>query len=128
MGHKFRSGWLKLSTLLAGVEELGTDEKHKGVLQEMIEDLHDPELNRMVAEKGAIRVFHENKDRVLEIMKAQDPEQWDRFIESQKLTQANLTAEKNGKAPPPGSGETDAPPSLPPPPCDAAVDEAAVSD
>jgi len=95
-GHKFRSGWLKLSNLLSGVEEIGADPNHSRVLYEMLEDLNNDELQAKVKEKGIMRVFQEDRDLVFECFRAQDPEHWDLFIESQKMARANVKVEING--------------------------------
>lgn len=92
-GHKFRASWLKpqhYDVLFSGVEEIGADPNHVRVLHEMIDDLGDEDLLKKVEEKGAIRVYMEDKEQVLRALKEADPEHWDRFIESQRKARANV--------------------------------------
>ena len=92
-GHRFRSGWFKHFNLLSGIDEIGSDPDHNHVLYELINEINDPGINKKLAEKGIVRLFKEDREEMLEILKEQDPEHWDRFIESQEKARANLKIE-----------------------------------
>ncbi|KAJ9141663.1 MAP protein 1 [Pleurostoma richardsiae] len=107
-GHKFRSGWIKDEhySMLLGVEEISANPNHARVLQEMLDELGDEELLAKCEEKGALRVYKEDKDEVLRKLREADPEHWERFIESQKMARANVTVgDLNGKPPSPKPDE-----------------------
>ncbi|OAA67977.1 cell wall biogenesis protein [Niveomyces insectorum RCEF 264] len=101
-GHRFRSNWYKHYNLLSGIDEIESDPSHKRVLDEMICELNDDNLNRKLADKGMLRLFREDREEILQCLKEQDPEHWDRFIESQEKARANLAIElaENGRGPP----------------------------
>ena len=89
--HKFRSSWVKHYNVIAGMEEMmGADEKGLEILQEMIDDLNDEKAHQLVREKGVVRVYQEDKEYLLACLRAQDPELWDRFVESQEKARANV--------------------------------------
>ncbi len=92
-GHRFRSGWFKHYNLLSGVEDISSDPAHKHVLYELVSDINDPEINRKLAEKGIVRLFKEDREQMLNVLREQDPEHWDRFIEAQEKARANLKIE-----------------------------------
>ncbi|EFX04689.1 cell wall biogenesis protein [Grosmannia clavigera kw1407] len=92
-GHRFRSGWFKHYSLLSGREDIGPDPALCQMLDELIHEVNDADLNQKVAEKGIVRVFNEDRPEILEIIKAQDPEHWERFVESQQKARANLKIE-----------------------------------
>ncbi|KJR82927.1 uncharacterized protein SPSK_03879 [Sporothrix schenckii 1099-18] len=95
-GHRFRSGWFKHYNLLSGIDEIGTDPAHKRVLYELINEMNDAGINNKLAEKGIVRLFKEDREELLQILKEQDPEHWERFIESQEKARANLKIELGG--------------------------------
>ncbi|CAK7273652.1 Microtubules assembly and stabilization protein [Sporothrix epigloea] len=92
-GHRFRSGWFKHYNLLSGVDDIGSDPAHNHVLYELISEMKDANMNKKLAEKGLVRLFKEDREEMLQILKEQDPEHWDRFIESQEKARANLKIE-----------------------------------
>ncbi|CAK7226644.1 Microtubules assembly and stabilization protein [Sporothrix bragantina] len=92
-GHRFRSGWFKHYNLLSGIDEIGSDPAHNHVLYELINEINDANINKKLAEKGLVRLFKEDREEMLQKLKAQDPEHWDRFIESQEKARANLKIE-----------------------------------
>lgn len=92
-GHRFRSGWFKHYNLLSGVDEISSDPAHNHVLYELVTDTNDPAINKKLAEKGIVRLFKEDREQLLKVLKEQDPEYWDRFIESQEKARANLKIE-----------------------------------
>ncbi|CAK7234919.1 Microtubules assembly and stabilization protein [Sporothrix eucalyptigena] len=92
-GHRFRSGWFKHYNLLSGVDEISSDPAHNHVLYELINEMNDANINKKLAEKGIVRLFKEDREEMLQILKEQDPEHWDRFIESQEKARANLKIE-----------------------------------
>jgi len=96
VGHKFRSGYMKISDVLSGVEEISADPDHSRVLHELIDEVNDDELKKKVGEKGIVRVFQEDREQIVESLRAADPEHWERFIESQKMARANLKMDGSG--------------------------------
>ncbi|CAK7270494.1 Microtubules assembly and stabilization protein [Sporothrix epigloea] len=92
-GHRFRSGWFKHYNLLSGVDDIGSDPAHNHVLYELINEMKDANINKKLAEKGLVRLFKEDREEMLQILKEQDPEHWDRFVESQEKARANLKIE-----------------------------------
>lgn len=92
-GHKFRSGIFKPRSehymLLSGIEAVGNDPNHVRFLHEMLDELDDDELRKKAEEIGVVRVFQEERERVLEKMKQSDPEHWERFAESQIMASKN---------------------------------------
>ncbi|KAL1899799.1 Microtubules assembly and stabilization protein [Sporothrix stenoceras] len=103
-GHRFRSGWFKHYNLLSGVDEIGSDPQHNHVLYELINEINDANINKKLAEKGIVRLFKEDREEMLQILKEQDPEHWDRFIESQEKARANKMIELGNPNPNGGSG------------------------
>ncbi|KUI62904.1 MAP protein 1 [Cytospora mali] len=93
-GHKFRSGWMTseqyqlLSS--AGFEELEKDAHQVRIFNELIDELDDEEINRLREEKGAAKVFEENRQMIVDACRAADPEYWARFVESQEKAKANV--------------------------------------
>jgi hypothetical protein len=98
-GHKFRSGIFKPEhyMLLSGLELVGNDPNHVRILSDMLDELGDRELSRRAEEVGAVQVFHEEKDRVLRMMREADPEHWERFAESQIMASKNRMGDGDGK-------------------------------
>ncbi|CAK7230633.1 Microtubules assembly and stabilization protein [Sporothrix curviconia] len=92
-GHRFRSGWFKHYNLLSGIDEISSDPAHNHVLYELINEINDANITKKLAEKGLVRLFKEDREEMLQKLKAQDPEHWDRFIESQEKARANLKIE-----------------------------------
>ncbi|KAK7744490.1 Microtubules assembly and stabilization protein [Cytospora paraplurivora] len=93
-GHKFRSGWMTseqyqlLSS--AGLEELKKDAHQVQILNDVIDELDDEEINRLREEKGVLRLFHENREMIVEACQRSDPEYWAKFVESQEKAKANV--------------------------------------
>lgn len=98
VGHRFRSGWFKHYNLLSGVDDIESDPAHNHVLYELINETNDANINKKLAEKGIVRLFKEDREEILRILKEQDPEHWDRFIESQEKARANLKIELGGSS------------------------------
>ncbi|EPE04916.1 cell wall biogenesis protein mhp1 [Ophiostoma piceae UAMH 11346] len=92
-GHRFRSGWFKHYNVLSGVDEVGSDPAHNHILYELVSDINDPDINKKLSEKGIVRLFKEDREQLLKVLKEQDPEHWDRFVESQEKARANLKIE-----------------------------------
>ncbi|KAK3942265.1 hypothetical protein QBC46DRAFT_256641 [Diplogelasinospora grovesii] len=94
-GHKFRTGILKPEhyNLLAGLETIGADPKHAKYLDQLLEELDDELLRTEMADKGAVRVFQERKEYILEKLREADPVHWERFVESQEMARANVSME-----------------------------------
>lgn len=94
VGHKFRRGFIQAHyDLLTGAEsEIGNDPDHERLIEHMLEDLgvDAEDIRKKVEEKGAIRTFQEERNEILKRMRDKDPVQWDRFIEAQEKTRANL--------------------------------------
>ncbi len=90
-GHKFRSGIFKPEhyLLLSGIEDVGNDPNHVRILHEMLDELDDDALRQKAEEIGVVRVFQEDRGRVLEKLKESDPEHWERFAESQLMASKN---------------------------------------
>jgi len=99
VGHKFRSGMVKISNVLSGVEEIGADPNHSRVLHELLDEVNDDKLKEKVGEKGIVRVFQEDREQIIGSLRAADPEHWERFIESQKMARANVLADADGRGP-----------------------------
>ncbi|RBR03765.1 uncharacterized protein FIESC28_11697 [Fusarium coffeatum] len=91
-GHRFRAGFIKQEQidLLSTIDDIGSDPKHVGMLTEMAEDIGG-ELLELVKKKGAVRAFKEDRDVALKCMEASDPEHWDRFVDAQYKSRANIS-------------------------------------
>ncbi|KAI7777190.1 hypothetical protein LA080_003922 [Diaporthe eres] len=93
-GHQFRSGWMTAEQyqLLssAGFEELEKDPHQVRVFNELIDELDDEEINKLREEKGAVKVFQENRQKIVDACRASDPEYWVKFVESQEKAKANV--------------------------------------
>jgi hypothetical protein len=76
--------------LLASLDEMAGDEKHLRMLEEMLDDIGDEHLVASVRDKGVLRTFKEERDRVVERMREVDPEHWERFRESQVMARENI--------------------------------------
>ncbi|ROV96448.1 hypothetical protein VSDG_05392 [Cytospora chrysosperma] len=93
-GHKFRAGWLTseqyqlLSS--AGIEELERDTHQMRIFKDMVDELDDEEINRLLQEKGAVRLFQENRQMIRDACQKTDPEYWAKFVESQEKAKANV--------------------------------------
>lgn len=117
-GHRFRSGIIKPEyfDLLNGLDETLSDPNHVTAMQEMVEELQDPDLSRKMREKGVVRLFREDREQIREALRVLDPEYWVTFVESQEKARGNVQVlSPGGKA-----VETR--------PKGAAVDESAVED
>lgn len=94
-GHRFRTSIVHSpekyeEVLLASLEEMERDPHHVRMLREMIDDLGDKVLDEAVREKGPVRVFREDRERVMEALRDVDPEHWERFRESQVMARENV--------------------------------------
>lgn len=94
-GHTFRFGWMLTSEqyhLLAstGLEELEKTPTLVRVFNEMLDELGDEELLKLRDEKGAVRVFKEHRQSIIDGFKQADPDHWARFVESQEKARANV--------------------------------------
>ncbi|KAJ0119126.1 hypothetical protein J7T55_013361 [Diaporthe amygdali] len=93
-GHQFRSGWMTAEQyqLLssAGFEELEKDPHQVRIFNELIDELDDVEINKLREEKGAVKVFQEHRQRIVDACREADPEYWARFVESQEKAKANV--------------------------------------
>lgn len=101
-GHKFRAGVVgadpdlrseHYALLTSGVEMVSADPNHARLLNDLFEELGDKTLEEEVREKGAVAVFQERREEILELMRATDPMHWDRFVESQEMARANVKLE-----------------------------------
>jgi hypothetical protein len=94
-GHHFRSGWMTAEQyqLLssAGLEELEKDPHQVRVFNDLIDELDDEEISKLREEKGAVRVFQEHRQKIVDACREADPEWWVKFVESQKKAMANVT-------------------------------------
>ncbi|TLS29156.1 hypothetical protein PpBr36_01674 [Pyricularia pennisetigena] len=97
-GHKFRSSFTRqqFDLVSCAVEEIEKDPNHARMLLGLIEDLGNEELDRKVAAQGVVAVFKQDKELIQELMRAQDPEHWERFVESQHMARANVKVEEKG--------------------------------
>ena len=95
-GHKFRVGILKPEhwVLLSGLEEVAANPNHIRMLHEMLDDLDNEDLKREAEERGVVPVFEEHREELLQKLKEDDPEYWERFVESQVLARANANLER----------------------------------
>ncbi|KAF3014024.1 hypothetical protein E8E14_010404 [Neopestalotiopsis sp. 37M] len=97
IGHKFRRGFIQAHyNLLTGAEsEIGNDPDHKRQIEHILEDLGTDaeDIRKKVEAKGAIATFQEERNEILRRMRDRDPAAWDRFIETQEKTRANLQLE-----------------------------------
>ena len=75
--------------LVSGVQDVGNDPNHVRILHEMLEELDDEELKQKAEEIGIVRVFQEERARVLQKLRESDPEHWERFAESQIMATKN---------------------------------------
>ncbi|KAL6921810.1 hypothetical protein FSST1_005836 [Fusarium sambucinum] len=101
-GHRFRAGFFKQEQidLLSTIDDIGSDPMHVGMLTEMAEDIGG-ELLELVKTKGAVRAFKEDRDVALKCMAESDPEHWERFVDAQNKSRANISippAAKQGEA------------------------------
>lgn len=94
-GHQFRVGWMLTSEqyhLLASaaLDDLEKNPALSRVFNEMLDELGDEELLRLRKEKGALRVFKEHRQSIVNRYREADPEYWARFVESQAKARANV--------------------------------------
>lgn len=91
-GHRFRVGFIKQEQidLLSTIDDIGSDPKHVGMLTEMAEDIGG-EILELVRQKGPVRAFKEDRDIALKCMAASDPEHWERFVDAQQKSRANIS-------------------------------------
>lgn len=94
-GHKLRAGWVLTSEqyrLLAspGLEEVECSPTLARVFSEMLDELGDEELLRLRDQKGALRVYQEHRQSIIDGFREADPEHWARFVESQQKAKANV--------------------------------------
>ncbi|ROT35618.1 RNI-like protein [Sodiomyces alkalinus F11] len=91
-GHMFRSGIIKPEyfDLLNGLDETLVEPNHVAAMQEMVEELQDPDLSRKMREKGVVRLFREDREQIREALRVLDPEYWERFVESQEKARGNV--------------------------------------
>lgn len=97
-GSRFRSSFVHSpekyeEVLLASLDEMERDPNHVRMLRDMIGDLNDPVLDEKLGEKGPVRVFREDGGRVVEALRAVDPEHWERFREAQVMARENVWVE-----------------------------------
>jgi hypothetical protein len=52
--------------------------------------LNSDELKSKAKEHGVLRVFEEDKDKIVQRLKEMDPEQWELFVESQEMARKNV--------------------------------------
>lgn len=119
-GHRFRSGIVKPEhyDLLNGLDEMFQEPKNVTAMQEVIVDLHDPELTKKMHDKGVVRLFREDREDVRDALRRLDPEFWERFVESQEKARGNVQVTTTG-------GKLAGLVSIPP---GTVVDESAVAD
>lgn len=101
-GHKFRYRWMLTSEqyhLLASteLEELEKTPTLVRVFNEMLDELADDELLKLRDEKGAVRVFKEHRQSIIDGFKQADPEHWARFVESQEKARANVMPQEQAE-------------------------------
>ncbi|KAF4995593.1 hypothetical protein FGRMN_5046 [Fusarium graminum] len=91
-GHRFRMGFIKQEQidLLSTIDDIGSDPKHVRMLTELAEDIGG-EILELVKEKGPVRAFKEDRDVALKCMAASDPDHWERFVDSQQKSRANIS-------------------------------------
>lgn len=95
-GHKLRSGWVltpeqyQLLASAPGLEEMQSSPALARVLSEMLDELGNEELLRLRDEKGALRVYAEHRQSIIDGFREADPEYWARFVESQQKAKANV--------------------------------------
>ncbi|SPN99547.1 related to GIP3 Glc7-interacting protein whose overexpression relocalizes Glc7p from the nucleus [Cephalotrichum gorgonifer] len=102
LGHHFRTSIVHspekyAEVLLASVDDVESDPQLMQVLSEMIKDMNDPELERLVKEKGPARVFREDRARVVEGLREMDPDHWEVFKESQVMARENVLVGREEK-------------------------------
>lgn len=101
-GHKFRYRWFTSEQyhLLASteIEELEKTPALVRVFNEMLDELGDEELLKLRDEKGAVRVFKEHRQTIIDGFKQADPEYWARFVESQEKARANVMPQEQAEA------------------------------
>ncbi|KAI1270198.1 RNI-like protein [Xylariaceae sp. FL1019] len=100
IGHKFRRSFMsadQFNALNSG-EEIGDDPRHvqlvTGLMEEIMEDHED--IRKRVEERGAVKAFEEDKDRIWKQLRDRDPAYWDIFIDSQQKARANMKVDPNG--------------------------------
>ena len=91
VGHRFRSSFFTQENidLLTSIDDIGSDPKHAHVLTSIADELGG-DIQELVKEKGPVRAFKEDRETILRCMKATDPAQFDKFVESQQKARANI--------------------------------------
>lgn len=94
-GHKLRAGWVltpEQYQLLAstGLENIEDSPTLTRVFNDMLDELGDEDLLRLRDEMGAVRVFKEHRQTIIDGFREADPEHWARFLESQQKAKANV--------------------------------------
>ncbi|KAI0156935.1 RNI-like protein [Xylariaceae sp. FL1272] len=99
IGHKFRRSFMsaeQFNALNSG-EEIGDNPRHvqlvTGLMEEIMDDHED--IRKRVEEKGAVKAFEEDKDRIWKQLRDRDPAYWDIFIDSQQKARANIKVDPN---------------------------------
>ncbi|KKA30933.1 hypothetical protein TD95_004639 [Thielaviopsis punctulata] len=99
-GHQFRTGILRkehYDLFVRTIDDISEDSKHSTLLHQLITDVDDGELNAIVAQKGVVKTFVEERTLIMQKLRDRDPEYWDRFVESQEKARANVNVADGGK-------------------------------
>ncbi|KAI0400501.1 RNI-like protein [Xylaria palmicola] len=100
VGHKFRRSFMsqKQFNMLNSDIEISNHPHHVKLVSSLMEDLMEDyeDIRKRVAEKGMVKVFEEDKDKIWKLLRDKDPQYWDVFLESQEKARANIKVEPNG--------------------------------
>ena len=93
--HKIRRGLIKDEhyEVLGLLEALKDDQNHVRLLNEMLEDLNDEDLNKKAEEIGVVDTFKTEKHRVFKLLREENADHWDTFVESQEKAMKNAEIE-----------------------------------
>lgn len=91
-GHRFRWGYLTQQQIdvLTTIDDIGSDPNHIRLLHELAEEIGG-EFRELVQEKGVVRAYKDNKERIFKWLREDDPDHWERFKEAQQKARANIT-------------------------------------
>lgn len=97
-GQQFRRNILKAETedQAPGTSDQETEPQHLQMLRAIVEGLGGEELRDAVQMNGREALLNDMSNEARELkrrLKAQDPEWWDKFVESQKAAQRNQEVE-----------------------------------
>ncbi|KAI0206779.1 RNI-like protein [Astrocystis sublimbata] len=102
VGHKFRRSFMsqKQFNELNNDLQISNNPHHVTLVTSLMEDLMEDyeHIRKSVEEKGIVKAFEDDRDRIWKLLREKDPAYWDVFLESQEKARANIKVETNANA------------------------------